>query len=339
MFVREYIFIMKIFRVAVAMILTASVVFSAFFGLKMIGVKPDAVERTEYKGIVTLWQIDSFEGGRGSRRQFLLDAAVGFEKINEGVLVMVISHTKASAESDFEKGIYPDLISFGGGTEVKNAVAFNAERSFKGGDVGDKTYFTPWCRGGYVLISNPKLAEYSGGNIEKLLVSQAEYTQPLIALKEQGITSAEIEILSPMDAYVKFTGGKIPYMLGTQRDVVRLISRGMDFTATPFTEYNDLYQYIGITSTDTVKALYAEKFVNYLLSDAVQSKLFKISMFSQFIEVPFDDASLSEMQSVSAKKTISAFMSAIELKNLQSLAVAALKGDEQSQIKIKNVLY
>lgn len=330
---------MKFFRVAVAMLLTASVLFSVFFGLKMIGVKPDAVERTEYKGIVTLWHIDSFEGGRGSRRQFLLDAAAGFEKIHKGVLVMVISHTKASAEADFEKGIYPDLISFGGGTEVKNAVAFNAERSFKGGNAGDKTFFTPWCRGGYVLISNPKLAEYSGGAIEKLLVSQAEYTQPLIALNEQGITSVETEILPPMDAYVKFTGGKIPYMLGTQRDVFRLVSRGMDFLTTPFTEYNDLYQYIGITSTDTVKTLYAEKFINYLLSDAVQNKLSKISMFSQFVNVPFDDASLSEMQSVNAKKTLSAFTPAIELKNLQSLALSALNGDEPSRIKIKNVLY
>ncbi len=330
---------MKIFRTCLAGLITFVIMFSAFFGVKRISVKPNAVKPTEYKGIITLWQIDSFEGGRGSRKQFLLDVATAFEKTNKGVLVMVISHTKTSAEADFAKGIYPDIISFGGGVEVANSVKVNYARTFKGGNLDDDAYYTPWCRGGYAIISNPKLATHDGGNIEKLLVSQAEYTQPLLALLEQGITATEIEVLLPMDAYVKFTVGKTPYFLGTQRDVTRLLNRGMEFNITPLGEFNDLYQYIGVTSTDTAKALYAEKFINYLVSDKVQKKLNKISMFSPYIDVGFEEEPLQEMQNVKQNKTISAFTSAVQLKNLQELSLAALRGDENAKIKIKNISF
>ncbi len=330
---------MKLFRIFLCAVITFSISFTAFYGANRIGVTPDAVKPTEYKGIITLWHIDSFEGGRGSRKQFLLDVATSFEKQNKGALVMVVSHTKESAEDSLKNGILPDLISFGGGVDVNNPVQCCFFRTFKGGIIDKTEYFVPWCRGGYVLITNPKLVpEYKGEKIDNLLVSQNTYTQPLIATLEENITADQITALSPMDAYVKFTNGKTPYLLGTQRDVCRLINRGMDFNVTPLTKFNDLYQYIGVLSNDALKTAYSEKFINFLLDDKIQAKLNKISMFSVFSDVDYDESALKKMQNVAQEKTLSVFTSSVELKNLQALGLSAMQGDDGAKIKIKNIL-
>ncbi len=335
----EYIFSMKFFRILIAVALSFSILFTFTVGLKRIGVKPEVLKKEEYKGIITLWHIDSFEGGRGSRKQFLLDIATAFEKKNKGVLVMVVSHTKVSAEEKFSKGEFPDMISFGGGVEIKNAVKSNFARSFKGGDISDENYFTPWCRGGYVLISNANAKAYEGEKLESVIVSQGEYTEPLIAMLENGVTATEKIILPPAEAYVEFTQSKTAYLLGTQRDVCRLISRGMEFYATPLSGFNDLYQYIGITSNDKDKLVYAERFIDFLTSDESQLKLNKISMFSAFIRVSFEDEILNEMQNATLNKTISVFTSSTELKNLQVIAEGALGGNENEKIKIEKMLF
>jgi hypothetical protein len=85
-----------------------------------------------------------------------------------------------------------------------------------------------------------------------------------------------------MDAYVKFVTGKVKWFLGTQRDVNRLETRGMSVKVTPLERFNDLYQYVSITSSDQIKRYYAEQFINYLVSEQVQKKLNEIGMLSCF---------------------------------------------------------
>ncbi len=288
-----------------------------------------------YKGIITLWHVDGFEGGKGSRKQFLLRVAREFERKNKGVLVMIINHTFTSIKENIDKGNYPDLISFSNGVEVKGLEPINVSRKIKSTKLGDKTYATAWCRGGYALIKNPNAKDDKENSI---IVSQAEFTEPLTAMFLEGLEFDEINVYDPMDAYVKFTENKNAYFLGTQRDIVRLSNRGMEVEIAPLNAFNDLYQYVALTCTDKHKKVYASRFIEYLVSDSVQSQLDKISMFSPYIKVEHDDEKLTAMQRNNNFLSISAYLHGEQLKEIQELSMLALKGNQNSINKIKNML-
>ena len=313
------------------------ILFTCFYGVRKISAENVTTKSEEYQGVLSLWQIDSFEGGIGSRKQFLLKIARGFEKKHKGVLVMVTNITKDGAEENFKNGIYPDMISYGNGVDVKNFSEIKTEKTVKGGMIGDKIYATAWCRGGYVLISKGDSCE----NIEiidELIVSKSEFTQPLTALYTEDIEVNKAEILPPMDAYVKFVSSKCKYLLGTQRDVNRLETRGMEVVTRPLKEYNDLYQYISITANEPVKKYYCEEYINYLLTESSQEELKKIGMMSCFYKIKHDNAHLQGIQNTESAYTISAFTSLLNLKEMQDLVMLAKGGNTQAKIKIKNML-
>ena len=309
-------------------------IFTITFGHKKIG-EEKLKNASEYKGIITVWQIDGFEGGSGSRKQFLLGVSREFEKQNEGTLVMVINHTFTSAEENISKGIYPDVISYSNGLDIKNMQPLGKIRCAGGGKVSENIYATAWCRGGYVLIKN---LDVVGKEQSPLIISKAQNTQPLLAVILEGLEYESIEVLPPMDAYTKFTVGKNAYMLGTQRDVVRLTNRGANFSVTPLTKFNDLYQYVSLTASDSKKSVIAKRFIEYLLSDKVQERLNKINMLSPYKNVNFDIENLNLMQKIDGFSTISAFYPKQILREIEDRSLLALKGDKNAINYIKNLL-
>ncbi len=325
---------MKIIRVIIASLIVFCTIFTITIGYKNIG-QEKLKKPLEYKGIITIWQIDGFEGGSGSRKQFLLSMAREFEKQNQGVLVMVINHSFTSAQQNISEGIYPDVISYSNGLDIKKMYPLGAVKFAGGGKMGQKVYTTAWCRGGYVLIKN---LEATDKEQSQILVSQSKYTQPLLAMYMEGFEFDNIEVLSPMDAYTKFTLGKNTYLIGTQRDVVRLTNRGINFSATPLTAFNDLYQYVALTSSDANKRAFAMLFINYLLSDAVQLKLNKINMFSPYEKVPFEIEALGLMQQINKFSTISAFYTPEILCEIQTSSMLALKGNKNAINYVKKLL-
>lgn len=329
---------MKFLRVAGSLIILFCIAFTVFYGAGKISEGKSYEQPAEYKGVLTLWHIETFEGGQGSRKQFLLDVASDFEKNNEGVLVMVVSHTTLSATKNMEDGIYPDMISYGTGTFFGGMKELSVNHGFNGGAVGDKTYALPWCRGGYVLYSNPKLVT-KDGTYGKIVISQGNSNLPLASLcLEEGLSFSEIETKTPLEAYIKFVEGKTPYFLGTQRDAVRFSNRGFTVHSKPLTAFNDLYQYISLTSTDELKLAYSEKFIDYLLSENVQKKLPKIAMLSEFYNNTYDLETLNLMQKVTGFSTISAFSSSELIEDVRHNALNAVNGDKDALAKIKNVL-
>ena len=120
---------MKIFRLFCGVSLIFCLIFTCFFGVQGISKQVELSKPVEYKGVIKIWQIDAFEGGKGSRKQFLLSVARGFEKENLGVLIMVISHTVESAEQSLLAGEVPDIISFGLGVEVGQSVELKTKNS------------------------------------------------------------------------------------------------------------------------------------------------------------------------------------------------------------------
>ena len=108
-------------------------------------------------------------------------------------------------------------------------------------------------------------------------------------------------------AYTGFLSGKYRYLLGTQRDVCRFQARGVTVQARPLTKYCDLFQYIGILSSEKREASLA--FVEKLLSSEVQGRLSAIGMY------PLEKG---------AERTVSVFSSR---EALGRLAAAAREGD------------
>lgn len=325
---------MKVLRMLCSLILVLCVTFTVLVGAKKIDSSGVSADRVEYKGVLSLWQVDSFEGGAGSRKQFLLKAARTFERKNQGVLVMVSQMTEEGVKEKLDSGETPDLISFGPGVQIRSMLELSAEKRVKGGVVGNKLFAAAWCRGGYVLIENPA---YTKGE-DCVIVSQQKYTQPLLTLLYGDLRIKEVEILPPMDAYVKFVSGKAKYLLGTQRDVVRLENRGFSYKYKVLDGYNDLYQYVAVTSPDSIKSYYAKEFVEHLVSDDVQTSLSEIKMLSPYLNVNNGIEALDLMQKTNCKYTVSAFTSCAQLDQLKNLSLAALRGDEGSLNKIKNIL-
>lgn len=330
---------MKIIRFIFGLFLTFCIIFSCFVGVKKINAKNPSLSAKEYQGLITVWNVDCFEGGKGSRRQFLLDVARTVEKNNVGVKIMVVSHTITSVEQGLKEGDLPDVISFGLGVEVENLIPLHIDFPSNGGTIEDVRYAVPWCRGGYLLITKSDSGiDLYDNNFDNIIVSQGEYTQPLLAMTLEDIKAKDFSINQPLDAYVQFVSSKKSVFLGTQRDVVRLENRGLEVNTRPLTVYNDLYQYVALTSRDKNKLTMAKRFINQLLSKNVQSKLEQISMMSEIVDVNYDNQHLISMQKNKSFSTLSVFVSTGTLKNCQELSKEAVKGEQTAINKLKKLL-
>ncbi len=68
-----------------------------------------------------------------------------------------------------------------------------------------------------------------------------------VAAALNNLSGEEIDSLS---AYVAFLNGKYRYLLGTQRDRCRFVSRGVEVYEKPLNEFCDLYQYVSVLSAE-----------------------------------------------------------------------------------------
>ena len=251
-----------------------------------------AVART----VVRVWNIDTFEGGKGSRTAFLKNVA---RELKGEAYYLVTSYTLEGALTAFAEGDAPDVLSFGVGLSEFAERLLPLPYSFAGGELGGKTLAYPWCMGGYYLFS---LTDFEGEGRTALSVGGENL--PAVAARLEGIAGEETESVA---AYTDFLSGKYRYLLGTQRDVCRFQARGVSVQARPLTKYCDLYQYVGILSSEKRDASLA--FVEALLSSEVQGRLSQIGMF------PLKN---------NAERTVSVFSSR---EALGRLAAAAREGD------------
>lgn len=199
-----------------------------------------------------LWQIDSFEGGKGSRATYLKNVGEKFYA-QSGVYIHVTSITSEAARINIKKGTIPDMISYGAGMYgIENIIT------------GEVSYYT-WAHGGYCFISTEDGADFSDINDENLVVNAGNENFADGAALICGYNEAKIE--KPTEAYVNLINGKYKYLLGTQRDIYRLKTRGTSFKIKPITEFNDLYQNISITSNSIYRQNISLEYINFLLSD------------------------------------------------------------------------
>lgn len=220
--------------------------------------------------VVLVWNVDTFEGGKGSRTSFLKRAARRAEKERTGTYYLVSSYTAEGAKQAFAEGNYPDMLSFGVGIGEGLERALPLSRAFRGGEVDGKTLAYPWCAGSYYLFC----LEETFGEEGSVAISCGGENFPQIAAALAGVEGEELPSLT---AYARFLGGQYRYLLGTQRDICRFAARGVNVYTRRLDGFCDLFQYISIFSAEKREACTA--FLEELLSERTQEELGDIGMF------------------------------------------------------------
>ena len=278
-----------------------------------------------YAGVLNLWHIETFEGGRGSRAEFLKKRAIEFESKNKGVFVSVQTYTLQQVEEKLKQGDNFDLISFsfGVGCKVKELLSpftgqINVRDDLLAGGVFDGVVLAlPWAFGGYTLCCFDDILAKKGGKLSlqnafgfgytkkdknktkvpSLAVGFAQYTNPMQLLADCGAKGVADEwqndlSVTPYQAYQSFVQRDYALLLGTQRDLSRVLVKQSQGKMTDVTfeflgGYTDLVQYIGFCDNKDRGAL-SQAFAQYLTSDHSQKKLAGIGMFSPSLDIYSD---------------------------------------------------
>ena len=262
---------------------------------------------TEHERILTLWHVETFEGGVGSRGDFITGRAVEFGK--KGRHVLVKTHTIESAKESLKKGEKPDLVSFGIGADFVVPMAKRVTLTVAGEKVKSRAFV--WAQGGYFLFR--KSGDESP--IKTLTISDGGKNLPLGAANLTGVKYENIETVKSTDAYLKLISGNTDAMLGTQRDIRRFTVKNFAYTATPLEKYNDLYQYVAITTDVEDKLPTAKAFAEYLLSEKTAKKISSLYMIPRYFSLT--DSPLQSYDASKNEKTISPFISLLNLETLK----------------------
>lgn len=319
--------------IALTVVSILIIVLSPLYFYKILTAKQQE-KSASYGTVIKLWHIDNFEGGRGSRADFLAARAAEFEKKNSGIYILITVHTKESAALCFESGIYPDAISYGTGFSDAAETAYPmTSLEFAAAKISGKTYAYPWCYGGYGIFSLK--GEIDRSNIKGKIVLNRAGGAAAAAL--EGINIENFVIDDGTCAYVDFLNGKYDYLIGTQRDIARFETRGVQVYFSPFDSFSDLFQYITIMTNDSAKSTIARAYINHLLSANSQKKLTAIYMLSHTHSI-YDSQSphLFELEKVRPKTTLPAFTASKYLQEFYESAILAVKGNEQSLNILKN---
>ncbi len=305
---------MKIIKFFAPLLAIAVFTVGSFFAVegRLNGKGEEAVSR---ELVLVLWHVDTFEGGTGSRQDFLMKSAIAFEKKNKGVYVSVIKHTEDSVKESFNRGVFPDMISFSHGvvgvpevakplkTRVNNCF-FNSAR------VGKSLIGYPYAYGIYIEFTNPN-AKKQGS-----VISSGRWNLPLFALKNAGGELGQTK--PPIEAYTDFVSGRSSKLVGTQRDLYRLKRRGFEFEYEQIGDVTDLVQYISVTAEDERRTELAKQFAEYLISDEAQARLGEIGLFSPTGKrVEYGEQEMNFLPSVKIVGTLSVLTDEQRLRELK----------------------
>ncbi|MBE5756230.1 MAG: hypothetical protein E7342_00340 [Clostridiales bacterium] len=286
----------------------------------------------EEKIMLTIWQIDTFPGGKGSRADFLKGNATLFEK-KENILISVLSYSLETANNLIEEGVFPDIISYGNGLKVENLSKI--EKDFSVGKINKTQYAIPWARSKYYIIYK---GELDLNNLENLVVLDSENTLPLMSLLKENIYPKNLTFTSSEKGIRDFINGKINFVLGTNRDIIRLENKFVEYNLYPLNSFSDLYQYFSIVTKNEQKISCINRFIEHMTSKKVQENLTKLSLFSPYFDIPLEEENLRINQS-KPTFSINPFYSNKRLNEIKNLAKLAVGGDNTAKLKLEENYY
>ena len=286
------------------------------WALPQLPIKPQQQAPEGYKGVLELWNVETFEGGIGSREAWLINKAAKFEQANTGLFVHVTTLTVEQLETKLANNESFDLIAFSRGAgcllqdrlaPISTGVGFVRENFLVSGQMDGNQYAMPLYTGVYCLfarieqlsadqlLQNALTQTYTRKvgkttvELQPLVCGFTPYNSPLSALAMsggKGKASGISESVTQYQAYEQFVANRTAVtLLGTQRDIYRLSQRESNgkieqLGFAPLGGYTDLVQYIGVSAAAGDKASSCEEYISYLLSEATQSTLVNLSMFS-----------------------------------------------------------
>lgn len=182
-------------------------------------------KKSEYQGIIRLWNIDSFEGGSLPKVNFLEKMSRLFEKKNKGVYIMVQNMTEDEVVSAIKSGIHPDMVCFGTGmnkyfngkfARLDDSIGVSLLPNFYGAGLQNGALVAvPIMCGAYCLISSTERIERAGKD-KKALLSTLAFALATDVQKRKGavhtysITFGVGEHVSALDAFSrKFTSSSV----------------------------------------------------------------------------------------------------------------------------------
>ena len=286
-----------------------------FYVLPKLPTKPySAQDGVTYKGVLEMWNIESFEGGVGSRQSWLTSRAAKFEAKNKGLYVHVTTLTAEQATDKLSAGETFDLVSFSRGTgamllphlgqmQPSRDMADNMRQSATVDNViyANALYcgiYCLFCRSGELSEDRLKqecltktITRKIGKNtvtLSPLICGFTQSNSPLTALLTdgcQGNVTNLSENVTQYRAYEAFVSHKSAVtLLGTQRDLYRLRKREAEgkiepLAVVPLIGYTDLVQYVAV-GKQSANRVAAEAFATYLTSAEVQATLVDLALFS-----------------------------------------------------------
>ncbi len=217
------------------------------------------------KKLVEVWNVDTFEGGKGSRTAFLERVAKRLMSEDPDIYYHVVSYTSEGAEAAFSAGNYPAVLSYGVGLPSAKKFSLPLPYNFEGASAEGETLAFPWCRGEYMLFCMEENFDKEG----KTAISCGKNNLAPVAAAIDGIEGEE---LPSSEAYTSFLAGEYRYLLGTQRDRFRFQTRGVAVYERVLPAYCDLYDCVSLFREE------GKAFVEELLSERTKTELPSIGM-------------------------------------------------------------
>lgn len=297
--------------------------------------KKEKTVDAESVGVLELWQIDMFEGGQGSRRQYLSQIASDFEKENKKVLINVINKTVEGALWNFTNDVYPDMISFSAGLDgvLPILVKLDVKKDVLGGKINGDVYAYPWAVGGYVYITREKSEK-----IQTVYISEGLYNLPTLAAYLEELTFENQVVCEPLDAFSSFLKDENSALLGTHRDLYRLSGKNCNVIITPLKKFSDLIQYIGVVKGNEKRIALSKCFIDFLVTNCEES-IYKIGMMPNGnVEKNGDNRPIAPLHDIKYEFTTSAFCQNSTIKEMKTLFNDEKTEDDKKMKYLKNTI-
>lgn len=300
--------------------------------------------KQEKQTVLSIWHVETFEGGTASRKGFLQKVAINFNKSNKNCFFVIKQMSLEQFKLNLDNKERADIYSFGigAGQFLTDQLEVLAETKnirsdlLSYGKINDNNFAYPYILSGYVAITRQKYVSNSKGEV---LLSKTvnkttkvgfgfayeenvNFSNALVANDFENVEESNYYSCSSFyEAYNAFVADKFCTLIGTARDLARCKNREQmgnlsDCEYNFLGGYSDLIQYIGINKDlEEYKKDIAKNFCEFLVSSKSQSLLKNYGLFTTNNQFIYDNGYMRDFEIVLHKelKSINVFSSSEQI--------------------------
>ncbi len=331
----------------------------------------------QFSGVITVWQVDSFEGGVGSRTSWLNAKLSQLEKKYNGVYFSVKS-VKPELLGQMLKNSKPDLISFGNGVftlqeaqdyfdviECPQTMVPSLATSGQG-------YAVPLFFGGYCILTDSDLAnkykldkgleQYINSDFGSVTYKKKLYKVASVAVGQHNTSAAALALYLKQKISVPVTlydsDGlwdcyNYNYLCAsavcTQRQLYRLQAaneknKGRKSTLVPLGSYTDMVQYISVfKGAPQNKRKIINNVIEYLTDQTVQLTVSDIGLMPAHMNalalIKYQNAYMQQLCDAVKNKPITVPGAFCDLSAVNKAAFDALSAQNADFAEFEKSLY